>query len=157
MSVVVEVIRPSRSCTLLILGVHAAAAFSFVLLQDDVRSVWCAPVWGVLLLSLAWLCRRRGACVRRLALQEDGGLCLDPGQSGERSVGLLPSSVVLERVLWLIWRERGRGGAMMLCADQFLPEDWRQLQRWARLRGPARFGVEPGPGGEGLSSARDVA
>lgn len=157
MSVVIEVLRPSRSCTLLILGVHAAAAFSFVLLQDAVRHAWAVPVWGLLLLSLAWQFRRRRLGARRLVLQEDGGLCLDPGLPGERTVGLLPSSVVLERVLWLIWREQERSAAMMLCADQFLREDWRQLQRWARLRGPARFGVEPVPGGEGLSSARDPA
>ncbi len=157
MSVVVEVIRPSRSCTLLILGVHAAAALSFVLLQDALRQAWAGPVWGLLLLSLVWHFRRRSPRVRRLALQEEGGLCLDPGLPGERTVGLLPSSVVLERVLWLIWREQGRSAAMMLCADQFLQEDWRQLQRWARLRGPARFGVEPEPGGEGFSSGRDPA
>lgn len=157
MSVVIEVMKPSRLCTLLVLGVHAAAALSFLVLQDSARNVWGWPVWGLLLVSLGWQIHRRKLGVRCMALQEDGGLCLEPGLPGERTVGLLPSSVVLERVLWLAWQEEGRKRATVLFADQFLPEDWRQLQRWARLRGPARFGVEPVPGGGGVSSVRDPA
>lgn len=149
--------KPSRLCILLVLGVHAAAALSFLLLPDAVRHVWGWPVWGLLLVSLGWQIHRRKSGIRRLALQEDGGLCLEPGSPGERTVGLLPSSVVLERVLWLVWQDEGRRAAAVLLADQFLAEDWRQLQRWARLRGPARFGVEPAPGGGEVSSVRDPA
>lgn len=136
---------------------HAAAALSFLLLQDVARDVWGWPVWGLLLVSLGWQIHRQKSGIRRLALQEDGGLCLEAGLPGERTVGLLPSSVALERVLWLIWREEGRGAATVLFAGQFLPEDWRLLQRWVRLRGPARFGVEPAPGGGEVSSVRDPA
>ncbi|KAB2967599.1 MAG: hypothetical protein F9K15_12425 [Zoogloea sp.] len=127
---------------------------SFLLLPDVTQRAW---VWPVLAASMGWHVYRRKTGVRRLELLEDGGVCLEPGAPDQRTGLLAPSSVALEHVFWLAWQgEEGRG-AMMLCADQFLPEDWRQLQRWARLRGPARSGAEPAPGGEGVSSVRDRA
>ena len=83
-----------------------------------------------------------------LCLKDDGGMLLQP--DGDVEVDAVPdaASVVLGRVLWLVWREHQgpRRGVLLVVSDQLAPPDWRRLQVWARLRfRPAP--VEAGGGG----------
>ena len=102
---------------------------------------------------LAWSLGRsivtgRGGLPLALCLMDDGGMLLQP--DGDVEVDAVPAaaSVVLGRVLWLVWREHQgpRRGVLLVVSDQLAPPDWRRLQVWARLRfRPAP--VEAGGGG----------
>ncbi|TXI47976.1 MAG: hypothetical protein E6Q50_12180 [Lysobacter sp.] len=134
--IVVE-IKPSRLQLLFLLGLHLAAAFSFLFGLD----LGLAAV-GLLAAALGWSLYRsivvsRRRLPRALVLGDDGSVCLH--LPGEGEVEAVPdgTSVVLPRVLWLAWRDRRGGprrGVLLLVEDQLAPPDWRRLQVWARLR-----------------------
>ena len=143
--IVVE-IKPSRLQLTLMVGLHLAAASSFILgLELGLAGF---PVAAVLAWSLfrSVVAGRRGLPMA-LGLQDDGGMLLPDGAA---EVEAVPdgASVVLEWALWLAWRERQGGtrqGVVLLLKDQLAPSDWRRLQVWARLRlRPAAAGSEPG-------------
>lgn len=138
-------LRPSRLLAMLLVALHLAAAFSFLL--GFGAGVFSAV--GVLMLAgSAWYCLRRSSrqfC--RLGLQVDGEVVVDPGGAAERRLLLLPSSVVSYQAVWLAWRmndEVEETGVLLLMRDQLAPYAWRELQVWLRLR--ARMRLE-GPQG----------
>ena len=115
-----------------------------------------APVLGAVMLAvLAWSLVRsivtgRGGLPMALCLKDDGGMLLQP--DGDVEVDAVPdaASVVLGRVLWLVWREHQgpRRGVLLVVSDQLAPPDWRRLQVWTRLRSrPALVGAGAGGGG----------
>ncbi len=144
--IVVE-IKPSRLRVIVLMALHLAAASSFVF------GLELGLAGSVVLAVLAWSLVRsivtgRGGLPMALCLKDDGGMLLQP--DGDVEVDAVPdaASVVLGRVLWLVWREHQgpRRGVLLIVSDQLAPPDWRRLQVWARLRfRPAP--VEAGGGG----------
>ena len=128
-------IQPSRLLVILVVALHAAAAFSFVM--------WASPMWvsgvclaivAVSLFYFAFFWRR---CKRdRLGLLDDGALLVDPAEGDERELILLPATVVLSSAVWLVWRDEARheNGVELILRDQVTPSHWRALQIWVRLR-----------------------
>lgn len=128
-------IQPSRLLVILVVAMHAAAAFSFLL---DVPGVGlrgaCLVLLAVSLLYFLLLWRQRGP--RRLCLQDEGGLIVEPEGVGEFEACLLPATVVLNKAVWLVWQKSAakKRGAVLLLSDQLSPAHWRALQIWVRLR-----------------------
>lgn len=143
--IVVE-IKPSRLQPLFLVCLHLAAASSFLLGLDlglGGGGLLVATLVGSLYRCLAASRRRLPLS---LVLEDDGNMRLD--LPGEGEVEAVPdgASVVLQRVLWLAWRDRRGGprrGVLLLVEDQLAPADWRRLQVWARLR------VRPAMEGQG--------
>ncbi len=128
-------IQPSRLLVILVVAMHAAAAFSFLL---DVPGVGlrgaCLVLLAVSLLYFLLFWRQRGP--RRLCLQDEGGLIVEPEGVGEFEACLLPATVVLNKAVWLVWQKSAakKRGAVLLLSDQLSPAHWRALQIWVRLR-----------------------
>ena len=139
-------IQPSRLLVILVVAMHVAAAFSFLLGVSDVglRGV-CLVMLVASLLHFLCVSRRRG--FRCLGLQEEGVLLVEPEGRGEFEACLLPATVVLNTAVWLVWRQSAgkKRGAEVLLPDQLSPAHWRALQIWARLR--ARPAGAPQQGG----------
>jgi hypothetical protein len=89
---------------------------------------------AVSLLYFLLLWRQRGP--RRLCLQDEGGLIVEPEGVGEFEACLLPATVVLNKAVWLVWQKSAakKRGAVLLLSDQLSPAHWRALQIWVRLR-----------------------
>ena len=143
--IVVE-IRPSRLQLTFLVVLHLAAASSFVLGLDLGFAGF--PVGAVLAWSLfrSVVAGRRGLPMA-LALNEDGGMIFRPDGGAEIEAVSDGATVVLEKALWLTWRERQGGtrrGVLLLVSDQLAPPDWRRLQVWARLRVRPAAAGEPG-------------
>ena len=128
-------IQPSRLLVILVVALHAAAAFSFVM--------WASPMWvssvclAIVAVSLFYFVFFWRRCKRdRLGLLEDGALLVDPAEGDERELILLPATVVLSSAVWLVWRDEARheNGVELILRDQVTPSHWRALQIWVRLR-----------------------
>lgn len=135
--IVIE-LKPSRLLPVILTGLHAAAAFSFVLGFGWGWQV--VLIMGLLALSLArsWQATRRGP--ERLGLAAEGALVLEP-DGGSREVLAIPqsSTVVFASVVWLAWLEEdvARRGVTLILRDQLSPAAWRELQVWVRLQARA--------------------
>ncbi|WP_374484920.1 protein YgfX [Zoogloea sp.] len=137
-------LRPSRLLAMLLVALHLAAAFSF-LLGFGAGAFSAAGL--LMLVGSAWHCWRRSRqqfC--RLGLQADGKVLVDPGGAAERRLLPLPSSVVSYPAVWLVWRMDGEAetGVLLLMRDQLAPHAWRELQVWLRLRARMRLGGPQG-------------
>jgi len=128
-------IQPSRLLVILVVAMHAAAAFSFWLGVPKVELRGASV--GLLAVSLfhfllVW--RRRGP--HRLCLHDEGGLIVEPERAGEMEACLLPATVALNKAVWLVWQKSAakKRGAVLLLSDQLSPAHWRALQIWVRLR-----------------------
>jgi hypothetical protein len=144
--VIVIELRPSRLLPVILIGMHSAAAFSFVLGFGWGWQAAFATGLSALSLAHSWLLARRG--VGRLGLAEEGVLVLEP-DGGSREVLAIPhsSTVVFAWVVWLAWREEdaARRGVMLILPDQLSPSVWRELQVWIRLRArPQAVGPDSG-------------
>lgn len=141
--IVVEV-RPSRLQVILLVALHLAAAFSFLLGMDAGLYGVLAAMLVVISLFRCIVASRRGLPMA-LGLRDDGGMVLWPGSAGELEALPGGASVVLRHALWLAWREQqgGRRGVLLLLNDQLAPADWRRLQVWARLRARPEIGAGP--------------
>ena len=141
--IVIE-IRPSRLLAMLLVALHLAAAFSFLL---GFGIGLGSAAGGLVLAGSGWHCWRRGRRgFKALGLLEDGMLIADPGGAAQHRLSLLPASVATYPAVWLIWRVDGgrETGALMLLRDQLASHAWTELQVWLRLR--ARMRLE-GPQG----------
>ena len=122
-------IQPSRLLVIVVMAMHAAAAFSFLLGVPDggLRGACLA----LLAVSLFHFLR-----VWSLCLQDEGGLIVEPEGAGELEARLLPATVVLNKAVWLVWQKSAakKRGAVLLVSDQLSPMHWRALQIWVRLR-----------------------
>ena len=139
--IVVE-IRPSRLQVILLVALHLAAAFSFLLGLG--AGLWGAMAAMLVAVSLfRSIVRARHGLPMALGLGDDGGLVLRAGGGDELQALPDGASVVLRQALWLAWRGRqgGRRGVLVLLEDQLAPADWRRLQVWARLRARPEAGV----------------
>lgn len=135
--------RPSRLLAMILVALHLAAAFSFLLGFGFGQA---SAVGWLVLAGSGWHCWRHCRRVpERLGLLEDGALLFDPDGPLERRLNLLPASVVTYPAIWLVWRiEGGReSGALMLLGDQLAPQAWTELQVWLRLRARMRLGGGP--------------
>jgi len=128
-------IQPSRLLVILVVALHAAAAFSFVM--------WASPMWvssvclAIVAVSLFYFVFFWRRCKRdRLGLLEEGALLVDPDGADERALALLPATVVFCSAVWLVWRDEARheNGVELIVRDQVTSSHWRALQIWARLR-----------------------
>ncbi|MBS0368599.1 MAG: hypothetical protein JSS57_05290 [Proteobacteria bacterium] len=131
--------RPSRLLAMLLVALHLAAAFSFLL---GFGLGVASAVGGLVLAGSGWHCWRHCRRVPEpLGLLEDGGLLFDPDGLLEHRLNLLPASVVTYPAVWLIWRVDGEReiGALMLLRDQLTPQAWTELQVWLRLRARMRL------------------
>ena len=128
-------IQPSRLLVIVVMAMHAAAAFSFLLgVPDGGLRGACLALLAVSLFHFLLVWRRRGP--RRLCLQDEGGLIVEPEGVGELEACLLPATVVLNKAVWLVWQKSAakKRGAVLLVSDQLSPMHWRALQIWVRLR-----------------------
>jgi hypothetical protein len=144
--VIVIELKPSRLLPVILIGVHTAAVFSFVLGFGWGWQAVLATGLSALSLARTWQLARR--VPSRLGLAEEGTLVLEP-DGGSREVLAIPqsSTVVFAWVVWLAWREEdvARRGAMLILPDQLSPAAWRELQVWIRLRArPHAAGPESG-------------
>lgn len=146
--IVIE-IKPSRLQVIFMVALHLAAASSFVFGLDLGLAGFALVAVLVWSLYRSIVVSQRGLPMA-LGLKDDGGLLFQPGGEAFEAV---PdgASVVLERALWLAWREQSGGvrrGVLLLVQDQLAPPDWRRLQVWARLRvRPAAAGAGGGRDG----------
>ncbi len=128
--------EPSRLRIILVVILHLAAAFSWLL-----GFGWGPALGGVgalLGLSLWREVRNHRQARGVLQLLPEGRISLCLAGMPEAAGHLLPSSTVHHRVLWLHWQEdaeagKKRRGALMLCRDQCGAEAWRCLQVYLRL------------------------
>ncbi|MBS0347287.1 MAG: hypothetical protein JSR69_12620 [Proteobacteria bacterium] len=131
--------RPSRLLAMLVVALHLAAAFSFLL----GFGVGAASAAGLLVLAgSAWHCLHHfRQQFGRLGLLADGEVIVDPGGVAERRLLPLPASAVSYPAVWLAWRVDGAAetGTLLLLRDQFELHAWRELQVWLRLRARTRL------------------
>jgi len=128
-------IQPSRLLVILVMAMHSAAAFSFLLgVPDGELRRGCLALLAVSLLHFLLVWRKRGP--RCVCLQDEGGLIVEPEGPGELEACLLPATVVLNKAVWLVWQKNAakKRGAVLLLSDQLSPAHWRALQIWGRLR-----------------------
>ena len=128
--------EPSRLRIILVVILHLAAAFSWLLGFGPGPAVGGV---GVLLGLSLWrearsLQHTRGV----LQLLPEGRIHVCLVGMPEAAGRLLPSSTVHHRVVWLHWQEdaeagKKRRGVLMLCQDQCGAEAWRCLQVHLRL------------------------
>lgn len=131
---------PSRLRVILLVTLHAAAAFSCVL---GFASPWiAAPVGLVIAASLFREVKQALGQSGRLELQADGCLTCCVHGMLKQTGRVRPESVVLHRSIWLVWDDGGRRATRWLLPDQMSASDWRALQVWLRLR-VARTIAEP--------------
>jgi len=126
-------IRPSRLLVILVVAVHAVAAFSF---RFAAMPAWAWTGGGICVLSLGcFMFSRSRRATRSVALMDDGKLVFEPGRPEEFETKLRAGSVFSRAAVWLAWQgDARRQGALMVLPDQLTAADWRTLQVWVRLR-----------------------
>lgn len=130
-------IRPSLRLAIIVVAMHAMAAFSLAYVPFVALIVFGEAVVLVSLLVFAWRSFNRRDVV--FGLEDGGTLMLSPGANDDHRACVMPGTTVSSFAVWLLWRdeETGKRGAALLLSDQISPKGWRALQVWVRLKASA--------------------
>lgn len=131
-------IKPSRRLLLILTIAHIVAAGS--VLVATLPSWLTAALLVVVGASLARL--RRPQAVSGLTLYGDGRLEIVGADETASEARVQPHTVVWAFLVVLLYRQDGRLRSIVLLADSFDSNDFRQLRIWLRWRASASIPVQ---------------